>query len=494
LKHLRADNEACFLFSSLQSASECVEYSTSPRRDNGIDKKPVAFPQIKIRAFIAKERFFAVTFPLDKLPVVAGFWSTPGVGVSSRFAQVNLDHLDQLTEVDLSEDDTSRSSFEASAHELLRDRIIQYLDRAPLNPDLQLRPSTKDVYFYPTGMASMYKAHSYLLNLHQGTTVLFGMAFMNTITAFQEFGSNFKFFGLGTDDDLHDLEIFLQNERKHGRKVQAIWAEFPANPILVTPNITRLRTLAHEYDTVLAVDDTIGSFANIDITSMTDMLVTSLTKSFNGYADVIAGSVVLNPASPKYGELKYLFDEYYVPELYVADAEAIERNSRDYLFRTVKLNDNASSLVRYVHSCAEDPKSAIRKVHYPSINASGEHYKEYMRPATLDFTPGYGCLFSIELEDLSTTIAFYDNLNVHKGPHLGAPFTLAFAYTMCAYANKLDWAAEYGLKPTQIRISAGLEDTSTLLEEFRIAVEAANKVKAAAEGFHDRCDLDEVCA
>jgi hypothetical protein len=38
----------------------------------------------KIRAFTAKDRFFAVVFRLDKLSVVAGFWSTPGAGISSR--------------------------------------------------------------------------------------------------------------------------------------------------------------------------------------------------------------------------------------------------------------------------------------------------------------------------------------------------------------------------------------------------------------------------
>jgi cystathionine gamma-synthase len=448
-------------------------------RDNGVDKKPVASDQIKIRAFTAKDRFFAVIFPLDKLSVLAGFWSTPGAGISSRFAEANLNHLDQLTEVAVSEDETSRSSFEGLAHQLLRERIIQYLERAALNPGFQPRPSTNDVYFYQTGMASIYKPHSYMLKSHQGTTVLFGMAFMNTMTVFEEFGSRFKFFGLGTDDDLRDLEVFLRDERDHGRKIQSIWAEFPANPILVTPNITRLRALADEYDAILAIDDTIGSWANIDVTSMTDMLVTSLTKSFNGYADVIAGSVVLNPASRKYRELKSLFNEYYVPELYIDDAETIERNSRDYLSRTTKLNHNASSLVQYLESCAKDPNSAIRQVHHPSVNPSGSYYKQFMRPATPDFTPGYGCLFSIEFEDLSTTAAFYDNLNVHDGPHLGAPFTLAFAYVMCAYKNRLDWAAKYGLKPTQIRISAGLEDTEMLLEEFRIAVEAANKVKSA---------------
>ncbi|KIX07117.1 uncharacterized protein Z518_05094 [Rhinocladiella mackenziei CBS 650.93] len=109
----------------------------------------------------------------------------------------------------------------------------------------------------------------------------------------------------------------------------------------------------------------------------------------------------------------------------------------------IRLNHNASSLADYLHS-------AVHKVHYPSVIDSGVHYRQFMRHTTPDFTPGYGCLFSVELEDLPTTIAFYDSLNVHNNVHLGAPFTLAFAYTMCTYAQMLDWAATYGLEPTQI--------------------------------------------
>lgn len=416
------------------------------------------------------------------MPVVMPFWVTPGVGVSSRFAQVNLDYLNQLEEVDIPLSDDARSSFEVTAHQTLRERIVYYLNRAPRDPSLHSRPTTSDVYFFPTGMATIYKTHSYLSHHDVGTTVLFGMAFMNTLTLFDEFSTSHKFFGLGTDSDLHDLEVFLQEERKAGRKVQAIWTEFPSNPILFAPNLTRLKVLAREYDTILVVDDTIGSFANIDVMSHVDILVTSLTKSFNGYADAIAGSVVLNPASPRYTELKSLFGKYYIPELYSADAETIELNSRDYLTRTTTLNNNAAALVSYLHTCAQDPRSAVKRVHYPdpTINSSGKHYREFMRPPTDDFTPGYGCLFNVELEDIPTTIAFYDNLNVHFGPHLGAPFTLCFAYSMGAYGNRLDWAARYDLRPTQIRVSAGLEDIDNLLEDFRIAVEAADKVKAAA--------------
>lgn len=436
-------------------------------------KTPIPLNRIGIRALRAKDLFLAVVYPIDKRSVIAGFWSTPGVGVSSRFAEANLRSLDKLTEVPLPRSAESRPSFDSWEHANLRTRITQYLDGS----DDSLLPCSDDVYLFPTGMAAVYKPHTYLLKAAPGATVLFGMAFMNTLTAFEEFGASYKFFGLGTDVDLEDLARFLDHEYQSGRKVQAIWAEFPANPLLVTPNLSRLRAMATQYDVLLAIDDTIASWANVDITRVADLTVTSLTKSFNGYADVIAGSVVLNPGGSRYKELKTLFSENYVPELYLDDVQALERNSRDYLERSAKLNSNAAMLVKYLATCAQDRNSAVRQVHYPSTNASGKHYTEFIRSPHDGFTPGYGCLFSIELDDLQTTQAFYDNLEIHKGPHLGAPLTLAFAYTMCAYKNKLEWAARYGLKPTQIRISAGLEEPETLLDIFTHAVEEANKVK-----------------
>ena len=61
---------------------------------------------------------------------------------------------------------------------------------------------------------------------------------------------------------------------------------------------------------------------------------------------------------------------------------------------------------------------------------------------------------------------------------------------MCAYANKLNWVAGYGLKPTQIAIPAGLENIGTLLERSKLIVEVTNKAKASVEDFHDRHEPD----
>ncbi|PHH66732.1 hypothetical protein CDD81_5864 [Ophiocordyceps australis] len=480
LGRLGTADRDCYLFSSLQSARECVEYSTSSARDNGTDKQPVALDQISIRCFTAKDLFYAVIFPLPQSATVAGFWSSPGAGLSSRFAEANLACLECLTQVAVPDSETPRPRFDGAVHHLLRERIISYLERAPCSL-AQPSPTTGDVYLFQSGMAAIYKPHSYMLSLYHGTTVLFGMAFTNTVTLFGELGPGLKFFPRGIDEDLSDLEAFLQDERVHGRKVQAIWAEFPANPSLITPNLVRLRSLADEYDIVLAIDDTIGSWANIDITSKVDILVTSLTKSFNGYADVIAGSAILNPSSAKYRDLKPLFDRHYVPELYADDVETIERNSRDYLTRAAILNANASALAQYFAQCAKDPSNAVVRALYPSVNASGKYYTQVMRSETTHFKPGYGSLLSVEFCDLATTRAFYEELNVHKGPHQGAPLTLAVPYNVCVYGKRLDWAIEHGYKPTQIRIAVGLEDTNTLLEDFRIAVVAANQAKGQAE-------------
>jgi cystathionine gamma-synthase len=101
-----------------------------------------------------------------------------------------------------------------------------------------------------------------------------------------------------------------------------------------------------------------------------------------------------------------------------------------------------------------------------------------MRKKTAEFTPGYGCLFSVEFDSVQSTIAFYDNLNVHHGPHLGAHLTLAIPYVKGLYGKELDWAGKFGLRETQVRIAPGLEDIEVLLEDFKIAVMAADDVKA----------------
>ncbi|KAL2065727.1 hypothetical protein VTL71DRAFT_3397 [Oculimacula yallundae] len=466
------EGQMVLLFSAPESATECKKYATSSARGDDA----LASEDVTIKVLDINVRFYAVFFPLAKMPIVIQFWINPGVGISSRLAEESLKHLDLLHEV--TEDEPAPVVEISPADKIIRERIAGLLERAPIAP--RKAPVTaEDVFLFQTGMASIYTVHQFLLGKYNLKTVLFGFAFHSTPHVFEDFGPGSKFLGLGTAEDLLELEEYLKTEKAEGRKVQALWTEFPANPLIVTPDIAKLRQLATEYDFVLIVDDTVGSFCNVDLLgeSGADILVTSLTKSFSGYADVMAASAVLNPSSAKYDTLKALFEDKYVNRFYSGDAEVLEKNSRDYMARSAVLNNNAEALVNYLQSLVSNPASSVAKVYYPTTTSTLPSYKSRMREPTAEFTPGYGCLFTFEFNTVEATIAFYNNINLHIGPHLGAHLTLILPYVKALYGKQLDWAGERDLRETQLRVAVGLEETEQLLQAFKDALAFADAVK-----------------
>lgn len=433
---------------------------------------------MSIRLFTTTNmRLYCVFFPPQNTPVVIPFWQNAGMGISSRLAEDCLKEIDTLQEAPLPISESEMTVKEGPAHQILRDRIASLMNRAPAGPPRAKEVGSDDVYLFQTGMSSIYSVHRYLTKKFDSKTVLFGFAFHATPHVFEDFGPGYKFFGTGDGAELDELETYLKDEVKEGRKIQAVWTEFPSNPLLSTPDLGRLRHLADEYGFLLIVDDTVASFCNVDVLSAADMVVTSLTKSFNGYADVMAASAVLSPTSKRYEETKTLMKENYQNVFYIGDAEALEKNSRDYMERSKILNNNAEKLVQYLDSLAKDPNSSVAKVWYPTTSPTLSTYKQYMRQPTSDFTPGYGCLFSVELDTVEAIEACYDNLHVHQGPHLGAHLTLALPYVKGLYGKELEKIEKYGLNERQIRISVGLEDTEKLIEVFKHALSFADALK-----------------
>jgi cystathionine gamma-synthase len=412
------------LFPSAKSAADCKAFGISKlRKDDALKEE-----EVSIRVFDMNIRIYAVFFPSPKTPIIHGFWFNAGVGVCSRLGEDAAKHLDSVREIQYDDDPAPKSEL-SPAHVKIQERIAGLLERAPTGPPRSAKVSPGDVYLYQTGMAGIYNVHQTLQNHYYASSILFGFAFQSTIHIFLDWdGPGFKFFGSGNDENTDALEAYLESETKEGKKVQALWTEFPSNPILATPNLSRLRTLAEKYKFALIVDDTVGSFANVDVLAAADIVVSSLSKSFSGYADVMGSSAVLNPSSHLYPELKALFEKTYRNDVYTGDAVAMELNSRDYMVRSHTLNNNAAKLVEYLKYEAEKPESSIGRVYYPPVLPSLVNYTPFMRTKTADFVPGYGCLFSVELESVEETIAFYDNLNVHMGPHLGAHLTLALPY------------------------------------------------------------------
>jgi len=222
----------------------------------------------------------------------------------------------------------------------------------------------------------------------------------------------------------------------------------------------------------------------VDVSSVADVIITSLTKSFSGYANLLAGSAALNPASPHYASLKPLYARAHHNELFAGDAAVLLANSADYLARSAVLNRNAATLAARLRSAASDPLSPVTGVLYPPHTDTAGNYAAFARRATSDFAPGHGCLLSVDFEDVPTAAAFYDNLSFYHGPHLGAHHSLAMPFNATVFgrdAAEMAYHAAYGAREAQVRLSVGLEEERELLDTVEEALGRAAEARARRE-------------
>lgn len=185
----------------------------------------------------------------------------------------------------------------------------------------------------------------------------------------------------------------------------------------------------------------------------------------------------MNPDSRYYEDFKDLLDASYFNNLYIEDATQLEVNSRTYLERVAITNDTAEYLVDHLRTLAADSqeKHLIKTIHFPKGSPSMVNYTQQMRRPTETFKPGYGCLFTIDFHSVDVAARFFDNLDLCKGPSLGADVTLVLPYVQMVLQKEKGWAAGHGLRETIVRFSVGLEDKYDLLRRIKVALAAASK-------------------
>ncbi|KAI1820521.1 pyridoxal phosphate-dependent transferase [Xylaria intraflava] len=319
-----------------------------------------------------------------------------------------------------------------------------------------------DIYLTPCGMNAVFVTHQALLRSRTPEkSINFGFPYVDTLKILQKFGPGAVFYGRGSSEDLDDLEARLQS----GEKFLALFCEFPGNPLLTSPDLVRIRQLADKYDFAVVVDETIGNF-NVNVLPFSDVVVSSLTKIFSGDCNVMGGSIILNPGRRYYSALKSAMTHDIFEDTYWAeDVVFLERNSRDFIKRIDRINANAEAICDVLRA-----HPLVTEVYYPKYSASRPNYEACRLPKG-----GYGGLISCTLKTKAHAVAFYDALETAKGPSLGTNFTLTSPYVILAHYSELDWAASYGVDPSLIRISVGLEDN--LGEIFAKALGAAEAVQ-----------------
>ncbi|KAK5082435.1 Cystathionine gamma-synthase [Lithohypha guttulata] len=330
-------------------------------------------------------------------------------------------------------------------------------------PEARLRNvSESDVYLYPTGMSSIFEAHQSAMAISQKRTgqrlrsICFGFPYIDTLKVLEKWGPGALFYGKGVEEDLDDLERRLES----GERFASLFTEFPSNPLLRSPDLARIRQLADKYDFAVVIDETVGNYININVLPYADIIVSSLTKIFSGDSNVMGGSLVLNSKSNLYSDFKQQFDQQYEDDYWAVDAIFMERNSRDYIGRIIRINTNAEIMTNELQK-----SSLVKEVYYPALVPSRKYYD-----ACKTTDGGYGGLFSVTFHNPEHAHQFFDNLQIQKGPSLGTNFTLSCPFVLIAHYNELDWARSMGVDPDLVRVSVGLEDAEELKRICRNAL------------------------
>jgi cystathionine gamma-synthase len=295
-------------------------------------------------------------------------------------------------------------------------------------------------------------------------TIQIDFPYLDSFKVQEQFGAVVDF-SITNSGGVTETEAWLKEQGGRGKgSAAALFSEIPSNPLLRSPDLRRLSELLRPLEIPLVVDDTVATSVNVDAFRYADIITTSLTKTFSGAGDVAGGAVILGPGSAQAeGIREHMADQESASPMFERDAIVLERNSRYFEERVRATNEIAEEVFEFVSGHLK-----VAKCYFPS-QQTREFYEQVRRK-----DGGYGALFSLELGGgESAAKAFYNKLDVSKGPSLGTDFTLACPYTLLAHYGELDWAAVRGAKRDLLRVWVGLEDPEETIERFDRAFDAS---------------------
>ncbi|RSL58280.1 hypothetical protein CEP51_014109 [Fusarium floridanum] len=399
---------------------------------------------------------YAVVHSQELVVEAKAFWKHTGHGISTRRAAYWLQQALFLN-----------GGIEASyillngsiyAKETLREVIGDLLSTETNKLD-------KDaVFLYPTGMSAISHTADAVRRLHGSggealKVAVFGFLYVDTFKVLSKIhGFDCKLYG-------HAILSELEADLAAGMKLDALYTEFPGNPLLGSVDLDRLYKLANDYNFIFIVDDTVATPVNVDIISSCDLVCTSLTTMFSGACDVMGGSIALNPQSRLFARMQEVLKEISLDTWFALDALAMADNNRQFKERVEVASENAEHIADTLRQ-----HSSVDQVYYPKGSPTQDIYERFKRPGK-----GYGYLLSILFKTPEAAIAFHDAFDMAKGPSLGTNFTLCSAYTLFAHSSELEWAAEFGVVEHLVRISVGFEMQEQLDEVVGKALAAAAK-------------------
>ena len=259
------------------------------------------------------------------------------------------------------------------------------------------------------------------------------------------YGGSFRLFNtVHSDKNIRYGENL--DELLMGKNTKAIFIESPTNPTLQTIDIRKTAELAHKYNALLIVDNTLASpYYQNPLDLGADIVVHSVSKYINGHGDVVMGAVCLND-DEIYDRLSYIqrmCGAIPGPQ----DCWLVSRGLKTLGLRMDRITENAQKVANWLTS---HPK--VNQVNYPgfsgviSISLKEDTKEEALRVCnetkTFKFAVSLGGLTSLITHCASTNNAIMDKEYRHK----------------------------IGVTDSLIRLSIGLENPDDLINDLKEAL------------------------
>lgn len=320
------------------------------------------------------------------------------------------------------------------------------------------RTEDRDLILAHTGMSAFYSAWRALVDLQtaRGRTIWIqlGWLYLDTIALLRKFAPN-------SGDYLHvrnacDLSELRSVFARHGNRIAGIVMETPTNPLVQTPDVAAIATLARQHGARIIIDPTLASPFNVEVLPHADVVVNSLTKYAGNEGDIIAGAIIINPDGHDADALRARCAAEAEP-LYHRDLARLAAEIGEYEHLVMQTNASVRRIAAHLEA---HPR--IREVFWTLQPSSRENYLKIAR------SPEHvGAVLSFSLR--MPLADFYDRIRLPKGPSFGMKTTLICPFIYLAHydlvtseSGRAELAAS-GLDPELLRLSVGCEPVDDII-------------------------------
>ena len=246
---------------------------------------------------------------------------------------------------------------------------------------------------------------------------------------------------------------------------QILYTETISNPMISVPDLSAIAQEAHKHDALFIVDNTFMTSVGITPISFgADIVVNSLTKFANGHSDAVCGSIT--------GKSQLIAKMHHYQILLGCTADAftswmVQRGMRTIQLRVEKQMENAAKL-----AAALEASPYIKKVFHPSLRSHAQHELAIKEFKDINHCGGMLSIYLAD-DDMKKINQFLRTLNLaHYAMTLGGyRTTLAHPVSSSHYDIPEEERLKMGITNSMLRISAGIEKSEDLIEDFNQALE-----------------------